>query len=146
MLRITKYRLLLDLSIQLILFILWAVQAALHFSYFGVLYYSSIFVLLLSAWQLLHAFYVVRKHQDWHRKQYLQNMRQLLAYSLITIGIGLFMLLASFGFLAPFFIFSLHILHWVICLVALYFAGHYFWTSIRQLQDYINRPKSFWDL
>jgi len=146
MIRATKIRLWLDLSVQLLLFILLSVQVMLHPTAEGLLYYVSLFGILLSFWQIIHAFYVVKKYKDWQRRQYLYNMRQVLGYGLLTLGVGTFMLLLSFGFLAPFFYFTVTILHWVLAAVVLFLAGNYFVISFRRLYEYLERPKSFWDL
>lgn len=146
MIHATKIRLILDFGIQLLLFILLAIQLIFHPNLSSLLYYGSIFGMLLSLWQIIHAVYVVRKYQDWHRKQYLSNMKQLLAYGLLTLFVGFFMILTSFGFLAPFFYFSMHILHWVVCGVVLFLAIKYFRTSFQRLYQYFYGPKSFWDL
>jgi hypothetical protein len=118
----------------------------MHPSVESFLYNVSLFGILLSAWQVLHAFYVVNKYKDWERKQYLYNMRQVLGYGLLTLGIGVFMLIISFGFLAPFFYFTLIILHWILAAVVLFLAFSYFIISLRRLYQHLYRPKSFWDL
>ena len=146
MLHATKIRLIIDLCIQVILFALLLLQVILHPSAQGILYYASIFGIMLSAWQILHAVYVVKKYKDWQRKQYLYNMRQVLAYGLLTLGVGLFMILTSFGFLAPFFYFTVTFLHWVLTAVVLLLALNYFRISWKRFMEYIYRPKSFWDL
>jgi hypothetical protein len=112
----------------------------------GILFYASIFGMLISGWQILHALYVVKKYKDWQRQQYLYSMRQVLGYGLLTLGVGLFMLIASFGFLFPFFYFTITILHWILLAVVLFLAGNYFIISFRRLYEHLYRPKSFWDL
>ncbi len=146
MIHATKYRLILDVGIQLLLFILLIIQIIIHPNANGILYYASIFGMILSLWQIIHAVYVVRKYQDWHRKQYLSNMKQVLAYGLMTLFVGFFMILTSFGFLTPFFLFTVHILHWVVCAVVLFLALKYFKISFQRLYQYFYGPKSFWDL
>jgi hypothetical protein len=146
MLRVTKIRLWLDMSVQLLFFTLLSVQVYLHPTAEGLLYYASLFGLLISSWQIIHALYVVKKYKDWQRKQYLYNMRQVLGYGLLTLGVGIFMIITSFGFLAPFFYFTLSILHWTLCIVVLLLAINYFIISFRRLYQYLYRPKSFWDL
>jgi hypothetical protein len=146
MLQATRIRLWLDLMIQILLFILLTVQVLLHPSVEAFLYNVSLFGILLSAWQILHAFYVVKKYKDWERKQYLYNMRQVLGYALLTLGIGVFMLIISFGFLAPFFYFTLIILHWILAAVVLFLTVSYFVISLRRLYQHLYRPRSFWDL
>ncbi len=147
MIKATKIRLFLDIGIQLLLFVLLIfslITGGLEWQ--NILYHTSVFAILLSTWQILHAVYVVKKYKDWQRREYLYNMRQVLAYGLITLFVGFLMLLVSFGFLAPFFIFTISILHWVLCAVVLGLAIKYFWISWRRLYDYLYRPKSFWDI
>jgi hypothetical protein len=146
MLGATRIRLWFDLIIQVLFFVLLLVQVLMHPSVESFLYNVSLFCILLSAWQVLHAFYVVNKYKDWERKQYLYNMRQVLGYGLLTLGIGVFMLIISFGFLAPFFYFTLVILHWILAAVVLFLAFSYFIISLRRLYQHLYRPKSFWDL
>jgi hypothetical protein len=146
MLGATRIRLWFDLIIQVLFFVLLLVQVLMHPSVESFLYNVSLFGILLSAWQVLHAFYVVNKYKDWERKQYLYNMRQVLGYGLLTLGIGVFMLIISFGFLAPFFYFTLVILHWILAAVVLFLAFSYFIISLRRLYQHLYRPKSFWDL
>jgi hypothetical protein len=146
MLGATRIRLWFDLIIQVLFFVLLLVQVLMHPSVESFLYNVSLFGILLSAWQVLHAFYVVNKYKDWERKQYLYNMRQVLGYGLLTLGIGVFMLIISFGFLAPFFYFTLIILHWILAAVVLFLAFSYFIISLRRLYQHLYRPKSFWDL
>ena len=146
MLGATRIRLWFDLIIQVLFFVLLLVQLLMHPSVESFLYNVSLFGILLSAWQVLHAFYVVNKYKDWERKQYLYNMRQVLGYGLLTLGIGVFMLIISFGFLAPFFYFTLVILHWILAAVVLFLAFSYFIISLRRLYQHLYRPKSFWDL
>ena len=146
MLGATRIRLWLDLIIQVLLFVLLVVQVILHPNFEAFLFNVSLFGILLSAWQIMHAFYVVNKYKDWERKQYLYNMRQVLGYSLLTLGVGLFMLIISFGFLAAFFYFTLVILHWILAAVVLFLAFSYFLISLRRLYQHLYRPRSFWDL
>jgi len=146
MLRATKIRLIIDVCIQLVLFILLAIQLFINPTWDCLLFYLSIFGILLSFWQLAHAFYVVKKYKDWQRRQYIYYMRQVLAYSLLTVAVGAFMLLVSFGFLVPFFLFTINILHWILCGVVLFLAINYFRISFYRLYNYFYQPKSFWDL
>lgn len=146
MLSATKIRLWLDLAVQLILFTLLIIQIFNNPAAESILFYSSLFGIIISAWQILHALYVVKKYKDWERKQYLYNMRQVLGYGLLTLGVGVFMLISSFGFLAPFFYFTVTILHWILLAVVLFLAVNYFIISFRRLYEYLYRPKSFWDL
>lgn len=146
MLGATRIRLWLDLMIQMLLFILLTVQVLLHPSVEAFLYNVSLFGILLSAWQIMHAIYVVKKYKDWDRKQYLYNMRQVLGYGLLTLLIGIFMLIISFGYLADFFYFTLIILHWILASVVIFLAVSYFVISLRRLYQHLYRPRSFWDL
>jgi hypothetical protein len=146
MLGATRIRLWLDFIIQILLFLLLGIRVLLTPTVDSFLYNLSLFGILLSAWQILHAFYVVNKYKDWDRKRYLYKMRQVLGYGLLTLGVGLFMLIISFGFLAPFFYFTLVILHWILAAVVIFLAFSYFLTSLRRLHQYLYRPKSFWDL
>lgn len=146
MIRATKIRLIIDVAIQCLLFVLLGIQIAMHPTLNATLSNVSVFGIILSGWQILHAIYVVRKYKDWYRRQYLNNMKQLLGYALLTLAVGLFMIITSFGFLAPFFYFTIHILHWVMAAVVLFLAINYFRISFKQLYQYFYRPKSFWDL
>lgn len=146
MLRATRVRLIIDFCVQLALFVFLIVELILHPTLNGLLFYTSIFGIVLSVWQILHALYVVKKYKDWQRKKYLNNMKQVLAYGLLTLGIGVFMLIVSFGFLSAFFFFTVHVLHWVLSAVVIFLAAKYFITSLKRLCDYYDRPKSFWDL
>ena len=146
MLRVTKVRLIIDFGIQFLLFILLAIQLIMNLTINNLLFYTSIYGILLSVWQIIHAIYVVRKHQDWQRRLYLRNMQQVLAYSLLTLGVGFFMLLVSFGFLVPFFLFTIYIMHWLLCMIIIVLAIDYFRVSLKRLYEHLYRPKSFWDL
>jgi hypothetical protein len=146
MIRATRIRLWLDLCIQLILFILLIIQIVSEPKAGAILYHISLFGILLSSWQILHAFYVVKKYKDWQRTQYLYNIRQVLGYGLLTFGIALFILISSFGFMAPFFFFTLKILHWLLSSIVLLLAANYFIISTKRLYEFLYKPKSFWDL
>jgi len=140
----TKLRLILDFILQTAIFI----GFALRFYFLPEEAWQTLgyLAICISSWQILHALYVVRKYQDWRQRLYLRNMRQLLAYIVFTLLIGGFMLVASFGLLMPFFIFTLDVLYAVACCVVLMFALLYFAQSLRYLYDYSQRPRSFWDL
>ncbi len=146
MLSATKIRLWLDITVQLILFSILFVQIFRNPSAEKILFYCSFFGIIISTWQIINALYVVKKYKDWQRKQYLYNMRQVLGYALLTLGVGIFMLISSFGFLAPFFYFTMIILHWIILGVVLFLALKYFIVSFKRLYQFLYRPKSFWDL
>jgi hypothetical protein len=146
MIRATRIRLWLDLSIQIILFSLLIFKLIADKELDNILLNLSFFGIIISTWQILHAFYVVKKYKDWQRNQYLYNMRQVLGYGLLTAGIGVLMLIGSFGILAPFFFFTLKILHWILTIVVIALTLNYFIISVKRLYEFIYKPKSFWDL
>jgi hypothetical protein len=140
----TKIRLLLDFLIQVFVFIFFIAQLVLYPEQIWLT--AGLFAMSISAWQILHALYVVRKYQDWERRRYLGSMRQVLAYAFFTLLIGGLMLVASFGFLFPFLIFVIDVLYIVVCAVVLVLAVLYFAQSLRNLYLFYHRPRSFWDL
>ncbi len=140
----TKIRLLLDFSIQTMLMIVFGLHVLSNPQ--ALWTDVGLFALSMSSWQILHALYVVRKYHDWQRNQYLTNIRQVVAYTLLTVGIGLFMLVTSFGFLFPFLVFVLDILYLAVCGVVIFLAFKYFVGTLQSLYQYYYRPRSFWDL
>jgi hypothetical protein len=140
----TKIRLLLDFLIQVFVFIFFIVQFILYPEQIWLT--AGLFAVSISAWQILHALYVVRKYQDWERKRYLGSMRQVLAYAFFTLLIGGLMLITSFGFLFPFLVFVVDVLYIVVCSVVLVLSVLYFVQSLRNLYLFYHRPRSFWDL
>lgn len=140
----TKIRLHLDVIIQTIIFIYFITKLILAPENF--LPTIGFFALSIATWQVLHAFYVVRKYSDWQRNIYLYQMRQLLAYAIFSVGIGLVMLAVSWGYLYQFLIFGSTVLYVIICAVVAIFAILYFIQSFKNLFTFYQSPRSFWDL
>lgn len=140
----TKIRLHLDVILQAIIFIYFIVSLIFHPENF--LSTIGYFALSIATWQVLHAFYVVRKYSDWQRNIYLYQMRQLLAYGIFSVAIGLIMLAVSWGYLYKFLIFGSTVLYVVFCVVVAIFAILYFIQSFKNLFTFYQSPRSFWDL
>lgn len=140
----TRYRLWFDFLLQTLLLAVWALLSWLHPERW--LPYALFFVGLLLAWQILHAWYVVHKHRDWHRRLYLLRLRRLLGYGLLTVGIGSLVGLLSFGLLWSFGRFVGEVVALGLGIGALALALQAFGWSIRCLYRYAYRPRSFWDL
>ena len=140
----TKIRLVFSFSLQLILLILWGISVYLHPDY--IWEYSWLFVGSLVLWQMIHAWYLARKYQDWHQKRYLKNLRKVLGYSLLILGIGWVSAGMSFGALVPFGVFLWDIVWRAACVILAVLVWIYFVRSIINLYQYYYRPRSFWDL
>lgn len=140
----TKIRLILNLSIQSVLILLLLIQSLLWPE--ALLYHTSLFSILISSWQILHAIYMVKKHKDWQYNRYLQIIRQLGIYVGLILGIVGLMVAITLGMLSPFWLFIADSLHIVSCGGIVCLALWYFWQSIYKLYHYYHRPRSFWDL
>lgn len=140
----TKIRLILNLSIQSVLILLLLIQSLLWPE--ALLYHTSLFSILISSWQILHAIYMVKKHKDWQYNRYLQIIRQLGIYVGLILGIVGLMVAITLGMLSPFWLFIADSLHIVSCGGIVCLALWYFWQSISKLYHYYHRPRSFWDL
>lgn len=140
----TRIRLVLDLGVQL--FFLFFLAYQLLQNPLDPWSSLALFSLGISSWQLFHAWYTVRKYRDWHRALYLKYMKQVVAYALITLGIGIFMLVSSFGFLWPFLVLVGHLLYWALCLVVPALALYAFGISVQHWYNLYRKPRSFWDL
>lgn len=140
----TKYRLILDCIVQSLVLIWWALLAFFYPDH--LLLYSAIFIGVLSAWQVFHAWYEVNKHQDWYRRLYLLRLRRLVGYGLLTLGVGVAVVVLSFGLLTAFGWFLGEIVAIGLCAGGAVLALWYFFGSIQRLYQYYQRPRSFWDL
>ena len=140
----TKIRLHLDVIIQIIIFIYFITKFITEPQ--DLRANIGFFALSIATWQVLHAFYVVRKYSDWQRNIYLYQMRQLLAYAIFTIAIGLVMLAVSWGYLYNFIIFGSTLLYIIVCAVIAIFAILYLIQSFKNLYTFYQSPRSFWDL
>jgi hypothetical protein len=140
----TKIRLALDLGLQLVLFLVFGCRIWWYPQ--QIWQELGIFVLLISCWQILHALYVSRKYKNWEKIHYLDRIKQVIAYSLLTLGVGGLMYVGSFGLLSAFFMFLVDMVYTGICAVVACLAVHSFALSIKNLYNYYVAPRSFWDL
>lgn len=108
--------------------------------------FGVVAVAVLLSWQILHAWYVVHKHSDWQRSQYLFLFRRLMGYSLLTVGVGGLMGLISLGALMPFVWFMCQIVGLVTLAALVVLVLYAVFISFNRLYQYYHRPRSFWDL
>ena len=139
-----KIRLVIDVVVQTLLWVILAVQLVQAPE--QLIYHLSIFAGLLTAWQLLHAWYVVQKYEDWQRKQHLRQAKKIAAYIGLTLGIGALMVLATAGVLWTFWLFVLESVYVLWAIVGSLLAIWYFGLSWKKLVEAYFSPKSFWDL
>lgn len=140
----TKIRLWLDFSMQtvfLALLLWWIISNPAD-----TIRYLGQFVAIISAWQIMHSAYVVKKYRDWHRSRHLSYVKQIIWYSIFATVISLLTLVLSFGFLFPFVIVALDITLLVMMSALLFLAFNYFGISLRILYERYTQPRSFWDL
>lgn len=140
----TKIRLTLDLVLQFSLLLVFGIRIFWYPEHFW--RELGVFALLISSWQVLHALYLARKYKNWEKRTYLNHVKQIIGYGLLTVGISGLMYVGSFGLLAAFLEFLLKILYIAVCLTATGLALHSFAMSVKNVYQYYASPRSFWDL
>ncbi|MCP4437938.1 MAG: hypothetical protein GY810_03260 [Aureispira sp.] len=139
-----KIRLILDVVVQAILWIFLAVQIAQKPE--DTMQHLAIFAGVITCWQMLHAWYVVRKYKDWQRNQHLGQLKKIIVYSLLTMIVGGLIVLVTIGALWPFLLFIVNTLYLLWAVGGSLLAIWYFWVSWKKLLHYYYKPRSFWDL
>lgn len=140
----TKIRLILNLGVQSFFIILLLIMSLLNPEAW--LYNTSLFLILISVWQITHAVYVVKKYKDRQYNQYLNIVNHLLMYALLILAIVGLMVGLTLGKLLPFWVFMTNALYFASGGLLIGLAAWYFWQSIQKLYAYYHRPRSFWDL
>jgi hypothetical protein len=140
----TQIRLWLDFAVQIALVLIFSIQIIQ--SPQDLVHDLALFSLCICAWQISHAWYLVKRYGDWQGAEYLGHLKQVFWYALFTLSLGLFMTLSSFGFLFPFMVFVYWLLYWALCLLLPALALRYFWKNLQRLYAYWYKPRSFWDL
>lgn len=140
----TKIRLAIDCSIQVLLITLLLLQIGSNPA--QTIQHLGIFAFMISIWQILHAIYVVQKHQDWYRGLYLQKIKRVVLIATIILSLAAIVAIATFGLFLPYVLKSLQVLGLGLSLVVALLAFQYFGRSLLNLYNYYNRPRSFWDL
>ncbi|MCH2046621.1 MAG: hypothetical protein MK212_21065 [Saprospiraceae bacterium] len=139
-----KIRLVLDVVVQLVLWGILGVQITQNPE--ETIQHLAIFAVLITFWQVLHAWYVVSKYHDWQRTQHLFYLKRILAYVVLTLVVGGGVVLLSVGTLWNFWMFIMESLYLIWAIGGTLLAIWYFGISWRILVFYIYKPRSFWDL
>jgi len=140
----TKIRLGLDFGIQLVLIACLLIQVTTDPA--RTLQHLGIFAFFISIWQILHAIYVVQKYQDWYRNLYLDKIRRIALFTILIALVGGSVVVTTLGILLPQVLQVLQFLGLGLGVVVAALAFQYFGRSMKNLYDYYQQPRSFWDL
>lgn len=140
----TKIRLGLDFGIQIVLIACLLIQVTTDPA--RTIQHLGVFAFFMSIWQIFHAIYVVQKYQDWYRNLYLNNIRRIALLTILIALIGGSIIVTTFGILLPQVLQVLQVLGLGLGVVVAALAFQYFGRSMKNLYDYYQQPRSFWDL
>lgn len=139
-----KIRLVLDIVVQIVLWGILIMQ--INQTPKDTIQHLAIFAGIITFWQMLHAWYVVRKYSDWQRNQHLGQLKKIITYSLLTLIIVVSLVLLSIGALWAFLLFVLNIFYLLWAIGGTLLAIWYFGISWKKLYNFYYKPRSFWDL